>query len=206
MYEVYARRWATLCFPLSGVPGLRALQQYLVSVCWGRKKKPLCVLWGNAVNLVPSTHTGDLFTYPGMSLIYCGSMKETRPLVLWNTTQEEIRLQQTGKKGKGGKEKDNKNEMGTEGGDGWWMSCNVARPVHATGACRWCCIWTLYGASSNSRKPVIVWRREPILLTLLLKSLATLTEGQQGYSTWLRCQTHRLLEKDTTMKLNNVSE
>lgn len=43
--------------------------------------------------------------FPGMPLICCGSVKETRPLVLRTTTQEEIRLQKTGKRGKEGQRK-----------------------------------------------------------------------------------------------------
>ena len=38
-----------------------------------------------------------------------------------------------------------------------------------------------------------------------VKVISISHRGQQGYSTWLRCQTHRLLEKHMVLKKNNVS-
>lgn len=38
-----------------------------------------------------------------------------------------------------------------------------------------------------------------------VKAISSSHRGQQGYSTWLRCQTYWLLEKHTTMKMKNIS-
>lgn len=107
-------------------------------------------------------------------------MKETRPLILRTTTQEEVRLHKTGKRGTGGKEgKERERErerLENERGDSWWMNYDSTCPIHSYGACGW-------------------------LLMVLFKPLSSFHWGQQGYSTWLHCQTHRLLEYARRWKL-----
>lgn len=75
------------------------------------------MFWGNTVNLVASRHTVDLSTFPGMSLIFDGSTKETRPLILRTTTKEEIRLQKIGnRERRAEKERKRIRKMGNEEG------------------------------------------------------------------------------------------
>lgn len=86
------------------------------------------------------------------------------------------------------------------------MSCNVCVRRSCLGG-----MWMMLNVDTlcSSRKPVIVFGREDALertdtADAAVKVISSSHRVQQGYSTWLRCQTHRLLEKHS-MKMNNVS-
>lgn len=100
-----------------------SLSAFSFSLLRQKKLGALLPFWRNTTNLLTSRHTSDLAIFIGMTLIYCGSMKEKRPLIVRTTTQEQVRLQRIGKRGTEGQRKKRmarkRWEMREVAADGW---------------------------------------------------------------------------------------